>query len=868
MSEMGLSVSPGQILGHYRLAEKIGAGGMGIVYRARDEHLDCDVAVKILPPVAVHNEHARKRFRQEARTLSRLAHPNIAVIHDFDTQDDLDYLVMEFIAGVTLSEKLAGKALREKEVIALGIQLADALSAAHENGVVHSDLKPGNVRITKEGHLKVLDFGLARLRLSASPNAATETCVPSTTVAGTVPYMAPEQLSGSPADVRTDIYAAGCVLYEMATGRHPFMEVDRPRLIAAILRSTPLSPAAVMPGLSAELDRIILKCLEKDPDLRYQLAKELAVDLRRLQTITSSGFELPVTASHRAPGRRILWAISTALLLVAAACLYFAGRWPPVPRVVGTHVLTKTASKKTWVHNRLLTDGKNLYYQEAKGPQVVTMQLPLNGGEPAELPFPSGAAGSLRDISQDGSELLLSVTSSAGDNTWIQPLPSGPARLIAKDARWPIWTPDNRSIIFVRNHDRDLYRVNSDGTALRYLTTVPDVTRLEISPDGQRVRIGPSGNRTLELNADGSNLHRVLGDMGGNTAVGTWSRDGKFYFFLGPDNARDDLWVVPEKQHWWQRGEPHAAQLTFGPLSLGTPAISRDGKQIYAVGRQRHGELVVYDPKRGEFVPFLGGKSICFVDFSRDGKWIAYVSYPEGILWRSRLDGSERRQLTVPPLGVMNPRWSPDGKTVAFIELSGGNSRALGYRPRVYTVSAEGGGPQFLDYGGDPTWSPDGNAIAYGFSDPTQSEPLSEIRIFDLRSHEATKIPGSEGLFSPRWSPDGQYIFASTAHGPPFLPRLFNFSTQKWEELQFSGLAWPCWSADSKFVYGLADGWERMSVADHKLEHVFSLRSIRSAAYWYDRWGYGAWNMTSDGRPVTTRDTGIEEIYAFDLAYE
>ncbi len=266
---------------------------MGAVYRARDQHLDRDVAIKVLPPGTLIDEHARKRFRHEAFSLSKLNHPNIATIHDFDTQQDVDFLVMEYIPGITLSETVAAGPLPEKEVLRLGVQLAEGLAAAHEHGVVHRDLKPGNLRVTSDGWLKILDFGLAKLWRPVTDSAATESFSETQAMAGTLPYMAPEQLLGENVDARTDIHAAGSVLYEMATGQRPFAEVEHSQLIGAILRKRPLPPSVLNPRLSPELERIIGKCLEKEPGTRYQSAKELAIDLRRLlapSTVTSPVF--------------------------------------------------------------------------------------------------------------------------------------------------------------------------------------------------------------------------------------------------------------------------------------------------------------------------------------------------------------------------------------------------------------------------------------------------------------------------------------------------------------------------------------------------------------------------------------------------
>ena len=284
----------GQKLGRYTIVEKIGAGGMGVVYRAHDERLDRDVALKVLPPGTFGDKAVRRRFRKEALALSHLNHPNIATVHDFDTQDGVDFLVMELVPGSTLDEKLSAGALSEKETLRLGVQLAQGLSLAHEQGVVHRDLKPGNLRVTPDGRLKILDFGLAKL-LQPTVHSDSTTSV-ETPVVGTPPYMAPEQLRGERVDSRTDIYAGGTVLYEMATGLRPFPGTQLPRLIEAILHQAPQPPRVVNRHLSRALESIILKALEKEPERRYQSARELQVDLERLSA--------PVPLA--APPRRLL----------------------------------------------------------------------------------------------------------------------------------------------------------------------------------------------------------------------------------------------------------------------------------------------------------------------------------------------------------------------------------------------------------------------------------------------------------------------------------------------------------------------------------------------------------------------------------
>lgn len=302
----------GQTLAHYRILERIGAGGMGVVYRAHDERLDRDVALKVLPPGSLADETARKGFRREALTLSKLSHPNIAHIYDFDTQEGVDFLVMEYVPGKTLADKVSTGALAEKEVLTLATQIAQTLQDSHEQGIVHRDLKPGNIMVSRKGLVKVLDFGLARL-LRAGEVSSVETVSKVTEAGGTLPYMAPEQLRGEAPDARSDIYAIGAVVYEMATGQRPFEAKLSTALADDILHKPPAPPGRLNPKLSPKLEDIILKCLEKESDNRYQSARELAVDLRRLTTAASSAM---VTAPART-GRSWGWAFA----IISAAAL-------------------------------------------------------------------------------------------------------------------------------------------------------------------------------------------------------------------------------------------------------------------------------------------------------------------------------------------------------------------------------------------------------------------------------------------------------------------------------------------------------------------------------------------------------------------
>jgi len=318
----------GKTISRFRILEQVGAGGMGIVYRARDEQLERDVAIKVLPPGTLAEPAARRRFRKEALSLARVNFPSIATIHEFGSEGDVDFLVTEFIPGTTLDAKLQSSGLPQQEVLQLGIQLAQGLSEAHKNGIVHRDLKPGNLRITPDGRLKILDFGLAQFAPHATDLGQTVTLTKSTELTGTLPYMAPEQLKGESADPRSDLWSAGAVLYEMATGSRPFPQSNSALLINSILNEQPAPPAGLAPGLSPNLENVILKALEKDPARRYQSAAELCVDLERvLHPSTAGSTPYAVTTTTPIPveaprSRAWVWGVAV-IVLATFAGVYF-----------------------------------------------------------------------------------------------------------------------------------------------------------------------------------------------------------------------------------------------------------------------------------------------------------------------------------------------------------------------------------------------------------------------------------------------------------------------------------------------------------------------------------------------------------------
>jgi eukaryotic-like serine/threonine-protein kinase len=889
-----MPLTSGATLGPYEIRSAIGAGGMGEVYRAHDTRLGREVAIKVLPEFLTSDPERLRRFEQEARSAAALNHPNILAVHQMGTYEGTPYLVSELLEGETLREILRRGPVPLRKAIDYGVQIAQGLAAAHEKGIIHRDLKPENIFVTRDGRVKILDFGLAKLTHvePATPEGATVTFqgpTDSGVVMGTVGYMSPEQVRGQAADPRSDIFAFGAVLYEMLTGKRAFRRPTAADTMSAILNQDPPSLSQLLPDVPLALQRVVHRCLEKTPEQRFQSAADLAF---ALQSLSDSAISSPAggdwrqsiglnrsrtTTVEAARASRRYWVLAgcLAMLFTAGGLIYLGFKPPSLPRITGSHlVATNIHTNLPVSETKLLTDGQSIYFQTSQGFALSTFQVPVTGGAVSEIPAVNGW---LYDISRDGSELLFMVPNGSKlDHASVlaQPLPAGPARLILKNGWYPIWGSDGRFIFFTRNDYKELDRADADGTGVQQIATSTDISSPHLSPDGSLIRFSAGSDAGLwEVGTDGSNLHAILAAQK-FAFGGAWSPDGKVYFFSGWDGERFSLWTAPARPSWGQQNPAVAQQLTLGPDSYGRPTISRDGRQLFAMGEEHQGELSVYDRKSEKFVPYLGGISVCYVDFSRDGQWMAYVSYPDGTLWRSRIDGSEKRQLTSPPTAVMNPRWSPDGKLIAFTDLSGGDRHRMNNTTpaRIYVVSVDGGAPSLLLTGdfGDPTWSPDGNSIAYsGSPGPHQSE----VSILDIQAQKSTALPGSTGLWSPRWSPDGKYVVA-LARDPPNSGAnrlmLFTFATKTWQDLASGeGFGWECWSRNSKFVYSIAgDSLIRIEVSSHKRENVASLVGFRSTAYLLDRWDTGWFGLSPDDRPVTTRDTGVEGIYTFDLEYK
>jgi Tol biopolymer transport system component len=539
------------------------------------------------------------------------------------------------------------------------------------------------------------------------------------------------------------------------------------------------------------------------------------------------------------------------------------------PKVLGFAQITHDNLGKT----NVFADGSHLYIGERAGGHQLISQVAIGGTEFSSFKTPFASV-SAQAISPDYSAILATTTQAdAEDALWSIPLPSGaPRRLAGLSGHHATWAPDGQHVLFVK--ESSLYLANADGTQPHELTSVSGTLFYpRFSPDGQRIRFsindaGQDSSSIWEIKSDGSGLHALFPDWHNPAAecCGTWTADGRYYIFqvaqTVPTNMTN-LWALAEPVGRWERNpSDKPVQLTYGPTSFANPTPDPSGKKVWALGVHPVGEFVKYEAKSKRVVPLLAGVSGTDLDFSRDGQWVAYVAIPEETLWRSRVDGTERLRLTEPGQQVALPRWSPDGKQIAYMSVRNGEPW------KILLVASTGGTSQELlseprDQV-DANWSPDGKQIVFGDVRQTKNPGIRRV---DLQSHQLSTIPGSTGLFSPRWSPDGRYIAALSTDNASLM--LYDSRTQKWvQQLHEAAgaVSYPAWSADSTYLYFEdlvtgEDSFRRVKVGRNRAESIFVLEGL-------DRYPgpFGLWSgRAPDGSAVFVRDQSTQEVYGLDV---
>jgi serine/threonine protein kinase/Tol biopolymer transport system component len=853
-----MPLAAGTTLGQYEIRGPLGAGGMGEVYRAYDPVLQREVAIKILSEALVSTPERLKRFEEEARAAAALSHPNILVVYQFGKDNGVVYLVSELLEGETLRFRLRRGPIPLRKTIDYGVQIARGLSAPHEKGIVHRDLKPDNLFLTRDGRIKILDFGLAR-QSSAAENPADEAAQTHWTnpgfVVGTAAYMSPEQVRGRPADARSDIFSLGSVLYELITGRQAFDKGTAPETMTAILNDDPTPIAELAATCPPGLQRVVQRCMEKNPAQRFQSASDLAFALESLSD--SAMVVTGVHAVHKeVSGTKYRWAaVAAAVVLVTMAAGYLWMQPAPVPKLGNYVQLTHDGAPKTLIG----TDGSRLFLNLTAADYVGLAEMSVSGGDPKRAPILPSSTMFPAALSPDGANVLaidgrgIPLTGPL----WSVPVLGGsPRRLGDIKAQDAAWSQDGSRVAYTVGPD--LFVAQADGSAVRKIVSMENGGLLfnpVFSPDGSHLRFNSQDSigtpSTLwEIASDGSKLHRLTPGWNVDECCGHWTSDGNYFVF----RANGQIFALPHTRAFGS-ADPKPIQLTSSPLPLTSSIPAKDGKKLFVVGQTNRGELMRWTP--GGFAPYLGGISGEFAAFTRDGQWVAYVLYPQGTLWRSKVDGSEKMQLTYPPKYAMLPRWSPDERNIVYYEAPD-NGPA-----KMFEVSADGGTPQAVlpddsQSQQDPNVSPDGTKIMFGGN---SADPSAQILVFDKATHQTTMLPGSQGMFSPRWSPDAKFVVAFSADSTRLL--LFDFREQKWRELAKGTLGWPNWSHDGQYVYVLDQSGTgavlKIRVSDGKEERVVDLKNFPTAGKYN-----GSLSLAPDDEPILLRNAGTQDVYALD----
>jgi eukaryotic-like serine/threonine-protein kinase len=851
MSEADRPRLTGRRIGPYEVGPLLGAGGMGEVYRARDTRLGRDVAIKILPADLTADPERLARFEREARVLARLNHPHIATIHGIEEADGVRALVLELVDGGTLADAIARGALPLDRFFATATALADAVAAAHDQGVTHRDIKPANVMVRADGRIKVVDFGIARWRPDAA--AAADTFASLTAdgrVLGTAAYMSPEQAAGRPVDQRSDIFSVGAVLYEMATGVRAFPGETPLAQLAAVLTHEPEPPRRLRPELPPALDAIIRRALEKDPARRYPTALQLRDELEQLRAGS-------LRTGRRSfagvlPGRRAGLVVLLAVTGLGAGALLLRRSAPPAPAAAVTGAVKLTWDEGVEASPTISPDGRLIAYEHAGDIHIHD----LDGGAVINLTPDSPAFDGEPAFSPDGRRIAFTSRREGGEvngGIWVVDVTGGPARRLTNAGFSPAWSPDGREILytteFVRGTSRPTNRVRI--SALRSIDVQQGATRLVSRGDVAQPAWSPNGHRIAfwrgfvpgqfpgrfnvwTMRPDGSDLVPVTDDefLVWNPV---WSPDGRYVYFCSLRDGSAGVWrVAIDERSGRPLGEPQLVPLPASivvhvALAATGGAVaweaSQDEANIYRIG---------FDPVAGE----VSGTAVAVtsgtrfwedIDIAPDGRVLVGSVLPPIQLWVSDADGSALAPLITDGTHSRNGRWSPDGRTIAFSSMRSGESI------ETWVVGADGTDPvQVSHFGRDgagffPIWSPDGSrmAITTGVNFGGEMFLVDPDRAWHDQTLEALRPPPGDPSLRYRpwsWSPDGRRIAAYSERGAGIA--VYSLDASSWEIITDSGTK-PRWLRDGRrLLYADAGSLFIVDVAAKRSRRIHDMPGV------------------------------------------